>query len=213
MEDAADAEEPEYDQQDGSGHKPENTLRQPRTAGHGGLLYSGSERNRRSCGALLVRRRAGCLRDERLPHLPASLGCLASSVDDRGQQSGSPGCQHPDPGGVPARCRGPAHLPVRLCSSIGSVKTKRLSRPSALSTQIRPPYSSCSDALARPMDGASMEQSGRNQWQSVANEMGPKKRLKRAKTFAVGCDQLRPGPHGKEGVDGSSPSEGLKKSL
>jgi hypothetical protein len=44
-----------------------------------------------------------------------------------------------------------------------------------------------------------------NQWQ-----MGwPRERLKRAKTVVVGCDQLPPGPHGKEGVDGSSPSEGF----
>src|SRR5919197_3016956 len=38
-------------------------------------------------------------------------------------------------------------------------------------------------------------------------------RLKQAKTIAVGCDRLRPGPHGKEGVDGSSPSEGSAKNL
>ena len=34
-----------------------------------------------------------------------------------------------------------------------------------------------------------MEQSGRNQWQSVANHKG-RKRLNRAKTVALGCDQL-----------------------
>src|SRR6266545_37551 len=34
---------------------------------------------------------------------------------------------------------------------------------------------------------------------------------KQAKTVAVGCNQLSPGPHGKEGVDGSSPSEGSAK--
>jgi hypothetical protein len=46
---------------------------------------------------------------------------------------------------------------------------------------------------------------GGNRWQ-----MGlPRKRLEQAKTVAMGCDQL-PGPqNGKEGVDGSSPSEGL----
>src|SRR5437867_5751866 len=33
---------------------------------------------------------------------------------------------------------------------------------------------------------------------------------KQAKTLAVGCDRLPRGVHGKEGVDGSSPSEGLK---
>jgi hypothetical protein len=41
---------------------------------------------------------------------------------------------------------------------------------------------------------------------------GRQKRLKRAKSVAVGCDRLPPGPHGKEGVDGSSPSEGLLRS-
>src|SRR5437879_12692150 len=37
------------------------------------------------------------------------------------------------------------------------------------------------------------------------------KRLKQAKTVAAGCDQLPFGFHGKEGVDGSSPSEGSAK--
>jgi hypothetical protein len=37
---------------------------------------------------------------------------------------------------------------------------------------------------------------------------GPQERRKQAKTVAVGCDRFR----GKEGVDGSSPSEGLYKS-
>jgi hypothetical protein len=32
-----------------------------------------------------------------------------------------------------------------------------------------------------------------------------------AKTFASGCHHLRPGQHGKEGGDGSSPSEGSAK--
>jgi len=31
-----------------------------------------------------------------------------------------------------------------------------------------------------------------------------------AKTGALGCDQLQRPPHGKERVDGSSPSEGFK---
>jgi hypothetical protein len=34
-------------------------------------------------------------------------------------------------------------------------------------------------------------------------------RLKHAETVAVGCNRLPEGAHGKEGVDGSSPSEGL----
>jgi hypothetical protein len=40
----------------------------------------------------------------------------------------------------------------------------------------------------------------------------PRKRLEQAKTVATGCDQLPIGAHGKEGVDGSSPSEGSQKS-
>jgi hypothetical protein len=36
---------------------------------------------------------------------------------------------------------------------------------------------------------------------------------KQAKTVAVSCAQLPIGPHGKEGVDGSSPSEGFTKAL
>jgi hypothetical protein len=40
--------------------------------------------------------------------------------------------------------------------------------------------------------------------------MGPApKRLTQTKTVAVGCDRLPKGAHGKEGVDGSSPSEGF----
>jgi hypothetical protein len=53
-----------------------------------------------------------------------------------------------------------------------------------------------------------MEPSGRNQWQPVANAEA-RKRLKQAKTVAVGCDQLPWDLDGKEGVDGSSPSEGF----
>jgi hypothetical protein len=46
-----------------------------------------------------------------------------------------------------------------------------------------------------------------NRWQ-----MGrPQARLKQAKTVATGCDQLPIGADGKEGVDGSSPSEGSRK--
>ena len=53
-----------------------------------------------------------------------------------------------------------------------------------------------------------MEPSGRNRWQAVANGTASKKRLKQAKTVAAGCDRLP--ESGKEGVDGSSPSEGLR---
>ena len=55
-----------------------------------------------------------------------------------------------------------------------------------------------------------MEPSGRNGWQQVANRTAPK-RLKQAKTVAVDCDRLPRSQNGKEGVDGSSPSEGFAK--
>ena len=35
-----------------------------------------------------------------------------------------------------------------------------------------------------------MEPRGRNRWQPVANRSSREKRLKHAKTVAVGCDQL-----------------------
>ena len=57
-----------------------------------------------------------------------------------------------------------------------------------------------------------MEQSGRNQWQSVANGKGPKT----PQSGENRCRRLRPvavTPNGKEGVDGSSPSEGFEKPL
>jgi hypothetical protein len=48
---------------------------------------------------------------------------------------------------------------------------------------------------------------GGNQWQ-MDRDTQP---LKQAKTVAVGCDRLPESFHGKEGVDGSSPSEGSAK--
>jgi hypothetical protein len=45
-----------------------------------------------------------------------------------------------------------------------------------------------------------------NHWQIAAAETGENK----AETAAVGCNQLRPGLDGKEGVSGSSPEEGSK---
>jgi hypothetical protein len=48
---------------------------------------------------------------------------------------------------------------------------------------------------------------GGNQWQIRRSQ----ERLSEAETLAVGCDQLPIGAHGKEGVDGSSPSEGSSK--
>jgi hypothetical protein len=52
-----------------------------------------------------------------------------------------------------------------------------------------------------------MEPRGCNRWQPVANRTG-RGTAKQAETVAVGCDRLREGADGKEGVDGSSPSEG-----
>jgi hypothetical protein len=46
---------------------------------------------------------------------------------------------------------------------------------------------------------------GGNQWQ-IRTARKPRKQ---AKTVAVGCDQLPESFHGKEGVDGSSPSGGF----
>jgi hypothetical protein len=46
---------------------------------------------------------------------------------------------------------------------------------------------------------------GGKRWQMADT----RKRLRYAKTVAVGCDRLPRESHGKEGVDGSSPSEGF----
>src|SRR6266540_987241 len=48
---------------------------------------------------------------------------------------------------------------------------------------------------------------GGKRWQMPWAETG----REQAETVAVGCDQLPSGPHGKEGVNGSSPSEGSAK--
>src|SRR5690242_12920630 len=53
--------------------------------------------------------------------------------------------------------------------------------------------------------GAPVVATGGNPWQTSQAEKWPKQ----AKTVAVGCHRLRFGAHGKEGVDGSSPSEGF----
>jgi hypothetical protein len=47
---------------------------------------------------------------------------------------------------------------------------------------------------------------GRNRWQMVR----PRERLEQPQTVAAGCDWLPKEAHGKEGVSGSSPEEGLK---
>jgi hypothetical protein len=60
-----------------------------------------------------------------------------------------------------------------------------------------------------------MEPRGCNRWQPVATGRkctSSKRRAIKPKRFAVGCDRLPKGAHGKEGVEGSSPSEGLKES-
>jgi hypothetical protein len=41
----------------------------------------------------------------------------------------------------------------------------------------------------------------------------PRNRLNKPNLFATGCHRLPPKSHGKEGVDGSSPSEGFTKFL
>jgi len=54
-------------------------------------------------------------------------------------------------------------------------------------------------------DGAFVEPSRRNQWQSAANGLS----AKTARTSEIRCRGL----HGKEGVCGSSPQEGFNKGL
>ena len=55
-----------------------------------------------------------------------------------------------------------------------------------------------------------MEPRGRDQWQpsQIAQAQKPRNQ---AKTVAADCDRLPETFHGKEGVDGSSPSEGFRK--
>jgi hypothetical protein len=60
-------------------------------------------------------------------------------------------------------------------------------------------------------DGTVMEQRGRNRWQTFGAPPG-RKWLDLGRTVATGCHRLPFGSHGKEGVDGSSPSEGSAKS-
>jgi hypothetical protein len=55
-----------------------------------------------------------------------------------------------------------------------------------------------------------MEPSGRNRWQPVANGT-PSKPFKQADPQPVATHGNGSGAHGKEGVDGSSPSEGFTK--
>jgi hypothetical protein len=56
-----------------------------------------------------------------------------------------------------------------------------------------------------------MEPRGCNQWQSTANRLSAEA-AKQAKSVAIGCHRLLETFHGKEGVDGSSPSEGSYES-
>ena len=55
-----------------------------------------------------------------------------------------------------------------------------------------------------------MERSGSNPWQPAANETAAKT-AQISENVAVGCDALPRKRHGKEGVDGSSPSEGFEQ--
>ena len=59
-------------------------------------------------------------------------------------------------------------------------------------------------------DGAFMEPSRRNRGSQGQIARRPKPR-KQAKLVAVACNQLPEPSNGKEGVDGSSPSEGFTK--
>src|SRR6266576_1863033 len=59
--------------------------------------------------------------------------------------------------------------------------------------------------------GTVMEQRGCNRWQTFGSPKG-RKWLDLPRTVATGCHPLPFGSHGKEGVDGSSPSEGFRKS-
>jgi hypothetical protein len=54
-----------------------------------------------------------------------------------------------------------------------------------------------------------MEQSGRNRWQPLANPQASQTAYS-TETVSTGCHPLPPHLHGKEGVDGSSPSEGFR---
>jgi hypothetical protein len=56
-----------------------------------------------------------------------------------------------------------------------------------------------------------MEQSGRNRWQALGRQKTVK-RLELGPTVATGCHRPPFRSHGKEGVDGSSPSEGFRLS-
>jgi len=48
-------------------------------------------------------------------------------------------------------------------------------------------------------------------WQSLADRVSAQKPQEQAKTASAACDQLPPRSDGKEGFDGSSPSEALQK--
>src|SRR5436190_21977012 len=71
-------------------------------------------------------------------------------------------------------------------------------------------YSRESPRLRRhtPPGGAFMEPRGCNRWQSVANRLSAETAETR-QNRCRGCDRLPETFHGKEGVDGSSPSEDL----
>ena len=115
------------------------------------------------------------------------------------------------------RVHGPAHsgqlTPSRSASGMRlgaatSTATPRRNAEGFCSADLRLALRSEAGTYPAPAteDGAFMEPSGRNRWQPVANATAAK-RLKQAKTVAVGCDRLRPGPHGKEGVDCESHAE------
>ena len=89
------------------------------------------------------------------------------------------------------RCKRFARADETVCGAARDV-----ARPKAADTRVR-------DA-----DGAFMEPRGCNRLQSAANRTGPET-TKQAESVATGCHRLPETFHGKEGVDGSSPSERL----
>jgi hypothetical protein len=97
---------------------------------------------------------------------------------------------------APVDCRTP---PLRLTTSLTNVVDTRGSNPS--------PHALCCLGRLQRMEPlwSPVVATGGNRSQTGSAP----RRLKQAKTFAVGCDRLP--RDGKEGVDGSSPSEGSAK--
>jgi hypothetical protein len=92
-------------------------------------------------------------------------------------------------------------VPLPLtCSRILSLETQSLADQSPCSLSSTP-SSGMEHLWSRAVA------TGGNRWQMER----PRKWLRQANSVAVGCDRLPRERHGKEGVDGSSPSEGSAK--